>query len=212
MLMDLPQVLDVQENLLASAFSGFRTWLQPHAAHLQFITSLCADDHTVESLLALLAMCRLRLTSVNCVFNSSRQLAALGCLHHLTACTLQTSLHKVALFPCVWIWPQQPAQWLDIIPLQCLPRPQSLVLENGCFACVAAVTHLTSLSIFQCHIKMGSGKFDMPLEKLFICKSLFTDFGSRELSSCQSLEHMTLINCSTQVSLQGAGHLHLCQR
>ena len=199
---DLPQVLVIQQNLSESASSSLKTWLQPHAAHLQSITSLCADNRTIETLLALLATSHLRLTSASCVINSNQQLAALGCLRHLTACTLQTSLHKVALFPGVWIQPQQPTQWLDLTPLQCLPSLQSLVLKNGRFLCLSAVTRLTSLSTFQCHVKMGYGKFDMPLEKLFISESLFTGFGSRELSSCQSLEHLTLIDCSLKSAFQ----------
>ena len=42
---------------------------------------------------------------------------------------------------------------------------------------------------------MGSRKFDMPLEKLFISESLIDGFGSRDLTSCESLAHLTLIDC-----------------
>ena len=87
-------------------------------------------------------------------------------------------------------------------PLQCLPSLQSLVLKNGRFACLSGVTCLTSLSTYQCDIIMGSGKFDMPLKKLFISESFFNGFGSRELSSCQSLECLTLITCSLKSAFQ----------
>ena len=112
---DLPQVLVIQQNLSQSGFLGLRTWLQRHAAHLQSITSLCADDHTIESLLAILAMSHSCLTSASCVIHSTRQLAALGCLCHLTACTLQTSPAIVGL---------------ELTPLQC-PQ-EGLVYQPLC--------------------------------------------------------------------------------
>lgn len=178
---DLPQVLVIQQNLSQSAFLGLRTWLQRHAAHLQSITSLCADDHTTESLLAILAMSHSRLTSASCIVHSTRQLAALGCLRHLTACTLQTS-------PAI--------AGLELTPLQCLPSLQSLMLKRGRFANLSAITRLTSLSVFRCHVIMGSRKFDTPLKKLIISESLVDGFGSNDMSSGQSLQHLTLINCT----------------
>lgn len=159
-----------------------KTWLQLHAAHLQSITALCTNDDTIEAVLALLAKHQSRLTSASFVVNSSRQLATLGCLRYLTACTLQLkALNNY-----------QPAPWLDLTPLQALPSLRSLVLKNGSFFSLNAVAHLSSLSIVQCQIRMGS--FVTPLEKLFISDSRIDGFGSRDLSACQSLEHLTLIN------------------
>ena len=145
---DLPHILVVQQNLSLSALSGMKTWLQPHAAHLQSITSLCADDNTIETLLAHLANSQSRVTSASCVINSSRQLTALGCLCHLTACTLQNSLQKVSMDPYPGVG--QPIPWLDLTPLHCLQSLKSLVLKNGRFGWLSAVNRLTSLSVFQC--------------------------------------------------------------
>ena len=189
---DLPQVLVIQQNVSQSAFLGLRAWLQRHAAHLQSITSLCADDHTIESLLAILAMSHSRLTSASCIIHSTRQLAALGCLRHLTACTLQTSPAIVGL---------------ELTPLQCLPSLQSLMLKRGRFTNLSAVTRLTSLSIFQCYVVMGPRNFDMPLKKLFISESVMDGFGSNDMSSRQSLQHLTLINCTLRSPIQ---EHHLC--
>ncbi|KAL3157218.1 hypothetical protein ABBQ38_001455 [Trebouxia sp. C0009 RCD-2024] len=180
---ELPRILVVQQNLSLPAWSGMKTWLQRHAAHLQSITSLCAIDETIEEVLALLAMYQSCLTSASVVINSSRQLAALGCLRHLTACTLQSRGHK-----------RYPVQWLDVTPLQDLPSLRSLVLKNGCFSWTSPVVDLLSLSIFQCQIRLCS--LAMPLQKLFISESSIDGLGSRELSTCHSLEHLTLINCS----------------